>query len=136
MKLAEIISRSPWQEVEPVYLELYPKEKRQKKKAREALEYIKSLKPIASKMRIEIEYCEAEEGHYHEVLGKDGTLRPDGPEERYDISLVDWDEWLGIEIDPLTQNNYSELAILCHCLYEMTWYGYSMAKIKKFRDEL
>jgi len=46
MKFAEIISRYAWPEVEPVYLRLYPKEKRKRKKAWEAFEYIQLLSPV------------------------------------------------------------------------------------------
>ena len=136
MKLAEIISRYAWAEVEPVYLRLYPKEKRRRKKVREAFEYIRSLKPADSNMRIHIEFRDDEEGGYHDVLGKDGTVRADGQEESYAIFLVDWDEWLGMEIEADILKKYSELEILCHIFWEMTWSGYSMEKVKKYRKRL
>jgi hypothetical protein len=81
MKFAELISRYTWPEVEPVYLGLYPKEKRSRNKAREAFEYIRSLKPADSNMRVYIEFQDDEERGYHEVLGKDGTVGEDGQEE-------------------------------------------------------
>ncbi|MEW6387575.1 MAG: DUF6557 family protein [Thermodesulfobacteriota bacterium] len=136
MKFEEIISRYTWQEVEPVYLELYSKEKRKRKKVREAFEYIKTLKPASSGMRIHIEYREDEDGGYHHVLGRDGSLGRNGQEESYGIFLVDWDEWLGMEIEADTLEKYSDLDILCHCFWEMTWCGYSMEKVEKFREEL
>ncbi|MFA4903172.1 MAG: DUF6557 family protein [Desulfobaccales bacterium] len=136
MKLSELISRYTWQEVEPAYAELYPKEKRKRKRAREAFEYIQYLKLIDSKMRIHIEYREDEESGYHDVLGRDGSLREDGQEESYSLFLVEWDEWLGMEIETETLGKYSELDILCHVFWEMTWCGYSMEKVKKFRKKL
>ena len=75
MKLSELISRYTWQEVEPVYLELYPKEKRKRKRAREAFEFIQSLKPVGYEMRIHLECRDDEEGGYHDVSGRDGSLR-------------------------------------------------------------
>ena len=93
MKLSELISRYTWQEVEPDYLELYPKEKRKRKKAREAFEYIQSLKPLGYEMRIHLEYDD-EEGGYHDVSGRDGSLRENGQEECFGLFLMDWDEWL------------------------------------------
>ena len=114
MKLSELISRYTWQEVKPVYLELYPKEKR-KRKSRDAFDYIQSLKPTESNMRIHIEFQHDEEGGYHNVSGKDGSLRENGEEECFGLFLVDWDEWLGMEIEADTLEKYSELDILCHC---------------------
>lgn len=136
MKFSEIVSRFTWQAVEPRFLELYPKEKRKRKKAREAFEYIRSFKPAGSNMRIHIEFRDDEGDRYHDVLGKDGTVRDDGQEESYGNFLVDWDEWLGMEIEVDTLEKYSELDILCHVFWEMTWCGYSMEKVKKFRKRL
>jgi hypothetical protein len=136
MKLSELISRYTWQEVEPVYLELYPKEKRKRKRAREAFEYIQSLRPVGYEMRIHLEYQDDEAGGYHDVSGRDGCLRENGQEECLGLFLMDWDEWLGMEIEAEILERYSELDILCHCFWEMTWCGYSMEKVKKFRKRL
>ncbi|MFI5331057.1 MAG: DUF6557 family protein [Desulfobaccales bacterium] len=131
MKLAEIISRCTWPEVEPVYLDLYLKEKRKRKRAREAFEYIQSLQPIICQMRIHLEYQDDEAGGYHGVSGRDGSLRENGEEECFGLFLMDWEEWLGMEIEAETLKKYSELDLLCHCFWEMTWCGYSMEKVKK-----
>jgi hypothetical protein len=87
-------------------------------------------------MRIYIEYREDEDSGYHDVLGKDGSLRGNGEEECFGLFLVDWDEWLGMEIEANTLEKYSELEILCHIFWEMTWCGYSMKKVEKFRQRL
>lgn len=136
MKFAELISRYTWQEVEPVYLELYPNEIRKRKRTREAFEYIQSLKPEGCEMRIHLECRDDEEGAYYDVSGRDGSLRENGQEECYGLFLMDWDEWLGMEIEAETLGKYSELAILSHCFWEMTWCGYSMEKVKKVRKRL
>ena len=136
MKLLDIVSQYSWKKIESRYLELYPDEKSHKQEAREAFKYIKSINQVSSRMRIEIAYREDEDGSYNDVIGTDGTLRADGSEERFCIALVDWEEWLGMDIDPTVQKNYLNLDILCHCLWEMTWFGYSMEKIIQFREDL
>jgi hypothetical protein len=135
MKLAEFFFRYTWPEVEPVFLRLYPKEKRRKKK-KEAFEYIRTLKPADANMLIHIEFQDDEEGGYHDVSGKDGSLRENGEEECFGLFLVDWGKWLGMEIEAATLAKYSELDILCHIFWEMTWCGYSMEKVEKFRKRL
>jgi len=135
MNLSELISRYSWAEVKPVYLRLYAKEKRRRKK-QEAFEYIRSLKPAESNMRIHIEFQEDEDGGYHDVSGRDGSLRENGQEECFGLFPMDWDEWLGMEIEADTLEKYPELDILCHVFWEMTWCGYSMEKVKKFRKRL
>ena len=39
-------------------------------------------------------------------------------------------------IEAETLEKYSELDILCHGVWEMTWCGYSMEKVEKFRKRL
>jgi hypothetical protein len=135
MKFSDLFFRYVWPEVKTDYLRLYPREKRRRKK-KEAFEYIRGLKPADADMRIHIEFQDDEEGGYHDVSGKDGSLRENGEEERFGLFLVDWDEWLGMEIEPETLEKYSELDILCHAFWEMTWCGYSMEKVEKFRKRL
>jgi hypothetical protein len=136
MTLAELISRYTWPAVEPVYLGLYPKEKRRRKSARGAFDYIRSRQAAPCAMRICLEYRVDEEEGYHDVLGRNGSLREDRQGERFGLFLMDWDEWLGMEIEAKTIEKYSELDILCHCFWEMTWCGYSMEKVNRFRKRL
>ena len=135
MKLSELFSLYTWPEFKPAYLRLYPKEKR-RRKTQGAFEYIRSQQPVESDMRIYIEFQDDEDGGYHNVSGKNGNLRENGEEECFGLFLVDWDEWLGMEIEAGTLEKYSELDILCHVFWEMTWCGYSMEKVEKFRTRL
>jgi hypothetical protein len=41
-----------------------------------------------------------------------------------------------MEIDEQTQEKYSEGAIVSHCLFEMTFYGYSHEEVQNVRAEL
>ncbi|MDI6880864.1 MAG: hypothetical protein QMD16_16155 [Desulfitobacteriaceae bacterium] len=135
-KLNEIVSRYTWSEVEPIFLELYPKEKRKRKRARQAWEYIQSLEPPPSDMRLYIELRKDPEESYHDVFGKDGSLGDNGQEETYALFLVDWDEWLGMEIAADTLEQYAGLHIVCHCFWEMTWCGYVVESVRKYREKL
>lgn len=87
MKFMEIFSRYSWQEIEPSYVKLYPEEKRKKRKAREAFAYIQTLSLSNMGMRIDITYREDEDGSYHDVCGKDGTVQEDGSEERFCLAI-------------------------------------------------
>jgi hypothetical protein len=136
MKLIDIFFRYSWQELESHYLKLYPKEKSHHDKAREAFNYIKSLQPASTRMKIEIDYRQDADGNYHDVFGKDGTVREDGLEERCCLALVDWEEWLGMDIEPGVQKMYADLDIVCHCFWEMTWHGYSMDMVIAAREDL
>ena len=87
-----------------------------------------------------------------EVFDKDGTLNKEiddfkymdenadsvvaNSEVEYAIELSDWEEWLGMEIDGETAQNYSTSEIAAHCLWEMTFFGYDKTAVQEQRDEL
>jgi hypothetical protein len=136
VKLIEFISRYSWQEIEPHFLRLYADEHSHTEKARAAFAYLKSLNSTNTAMRIEIAYREDEDCNYHDICGKDGTEREDGSEERFCLALVDWGEWLGMDIETGVREMYPDLDIVCHSFWEMTWHGYSMDMVIEAREDL
>lgn len=49
----------------------------------------------------------------------------------YCLMFSSHSNWLGFYIDENIRKNYSDIQIICHCLYEMTWQGFSDKEIKK-----
>jgi len=49
----------------------------------------------------------------------------------YAIEFTDWGEWLAMKIEQESLSEYSELDIIGHYLWEMTFYGFTQEKIKK-----
>ena len=96
-------------------------------------------------MRIILEevFDEFENGWYACVSGKNGTLKKEenseifkddkigNQEVSYGIEFADWKKWLGMGIDLGSISNYSETDIIAHCLWEMTFYGYTQEAIKE-----
>lgn len=103
------------------------------------------LKPVKTKIRLVIEdiFDEYEQKYFTHVSGKNGTLNKDGDpkhfkddemgnqEVSYAIEFTDWGEWLEMEIARESLAKYSELDIIGHCLWEMTFYGFTRENIKK-----
>ena len=52
------------------------------------------------------------------------------------VCLAHWAEWLGMEIDPDTLTRYTEPDIIAHCLWEMTFFGYTLEDIRQTWDEI
>jgi hypothetical protein len=150
MNFHELVHKYKWDDVWPALLRLYPDQEKSAEGYQRAFETLQALAPVETKMRIWIEaVTEVDTGeHYAAVSGKDGTLKKDSTpgvfkdddvgnqEESFGIEFVDWDEWLGMEIAPETLSSYSELDILGHCLWEMTFYGYSPGHIKRAAREI
>lgn len=41
------------------------------------------------------------------------------------LDFQPWAEWLGMEVDAQSLNEYPEAEIIAHCLWEMTFHGFS-----------
>lgn len=155
MKFRKLVVRTDWNEVESSLLENYPDVERSLKGYKSVFDTLLSLVPRETKMRICIETVFREgidEEPYIEVFGRDGTLNKDLPDFRhfretastefaksetiFALDLVPWEEWLGMEVDPSTIEAYSDLEIVAHCLWEMTFFGFDQETIKEQREEL
>ena len=77
-----------------------------------AFQAILSLSPCTSSMRI----CVEETAEGTQVYGRDGSLKrahgiPESAEgsdeeESFALELTPWEEWLGMEVDPVTLASY------------------------------
>jgi len=64
-----------------------------------------------------------EELDYHHLCGKEGSTD-------WNLSFTPWGRWLQMSIHPETILNYSAKEIICHSLWEMTYYGYNEKDIQ------
>lgn len=141
MKFVELVQKYVWNDLYPALLQLYPDQEKSLEGYRQVFETLQSLTPVETKMRVYIErvHDEITDEDYDSVCGKDGTLIDDtmgNQEVTYAIEFTDWAEWLGMDIDPETLSNYTEVDILAHCLWEMTFFAYSREDIKKVMAEI
>ena len=152
MKLNRLLATQSWEEVWATLLRLYPDQEEGIEHYRYVFETLNTLNPDETTMRICIEAIVDEDtgATYHDVSGKDGTLHKeqiDGPEEfrqgdlgdqevSWAIEIRDWAEWLGMEIDPDTLTRYAEPDIIAHCLWEMTYFGFTPENIGHTWEEI
>ena len=94
------------------------------------LEHLRTLKPVMSDLSIHIVELEDDGEKHHHVFG---TVVKD--EIDYSLGWTHWEEWLGMSIGEETLKNYSHLDILVHCLWDMTFYGWSREEIEKVIDQ-
>lgn len=80
--------------------------------------------------------CDTEEANesktsYVEVSGRKLKEEINSITTGYAIEFVKWENWLGIDLAPESMNTFSELEIIAHYLYEMTFCGYDQGEIQK-----
>lgn len=62
---------------------------------------------------------------------------PDSKEnETFSCLAIDFDEWLGLNIDPVTYNKMTLIEYCAHLMYEMTVTGFTLEKKKEWRETI
>lgn len=56
--------------------------------------------------------------------------------ERYGFDLSPWEEWLALRIPQSLQDTMPAAEIVAHCIWEMTFYGFTQERIAETRAEL
>jgi len=57
-------------------------------------------------------------------------------DERYCFSFSPWPQWLALRVPPGLEQRFSAADIVAHCLYDMTFYGFTGRKIGTRRRAL
>jgi len=60
----------------------------------------------------------------------------DDPKFRYALYCTDWSEWLKMKVDDNTIEEFGEIVVLAHILFEMTYRGYYKTEINKTIHEI
>lgn len=115
---------------------LYPKHKHNLAGFKKVFKELSTIELFDHQKKLLIElyacYDQHEDEYYTAVHG----VTPKKLGNNYAIEFQPWREWLGMEIFPSTLNNYSEIDIICHCLWEMTFCGFSQDDIEKAVDNI
>ena len=150
MKLAELVCNCDWGSIRSAILRLYPDDRKNMPGFESVFQRLQALTPAITNMRIVLEEVldDDENERYTDVCGKDGTLKKEenpeifkdnqigNQEVSYGIEFVEWEEWIGMDIDSGSLSKYSVSDILAHCLWEMTFYGYTQEAIRKQAKQL
>ena len=136
MTLKQIVKIYTWLNIEQKILGLYPEEEENGNLSlyEEVLEKLRFMAPIASNIMLNITYEQDvfENETYVDVSGKDLNPDPNIPifTDACAIEFTPWNKWLGMEITENTLKDFTELEILCHCLYEMTFVDFEEESIQ------
>ncbi len=143
MILKDLINNHPWDEIKPRLLELYPNEDKNINGYEHTYRVELAKEPIFKKptLFISIAYIDnvpEEENTYHDVNGisEEDSKKEDAWVQGYAIEYCLFDEWLGFGISEKLLAKYSEIDIICHCLWEMTFVGFDTEEKQAAIDKL
>ncbi len=138
MKFNDLIKTYEWLSVELTLLRLYPDQISLLNEYRNVFEKLNIIEPTAyDELEIVLKeynsdlYFDSEESSYVDVSGKKKNPDPSSITDSYAIEFLEWDKWLGMDLAKETTKNFSDLEILAHCLYEMTFIDYNEQAIQK-----
>jgi hypothetical protein len=153
MRFVELIQTTPWKYVKRALLEAYPDINPAGYK--HVFVQLRTLEPIENTMRIRLTWIEPKndsDARYVDVNGTDGTRFKDLKEspkftaasqqsmdERevtFGLDFKPWNEWLGMNLEPNSLEEFSFEEIVAHCLWEMTFYGFDQTTIQTVFEEL
>ena len=131
MKLKQILLTYTWPAILPVFLKTYPEAEENINGYQIVFEKLVIMSPKEIDMSIVITKEKDGDDEYIDVSGLHNN--PKNKEETYSqgIELVSWREWLGMDISKESLANFSESEIIVHCIYEMTFDGFTEEVIQE-----
>lgn len=140
MKFSKLIKSNSWLSVELILLQLYPDEKNRISDYEKVFDDLKFLKSTDTEISIVISWVK-DDFDNHEYVDVSGCERidtqlPDEHNRLLALEFTSWDKWLGMEVDEKTLQDFTELEIISHCLYEMTFISFDQEIIQEEIDKL
>lgn len=133
MTFKELVQANTWPTISALFLEIYPEAEKNMEGYKIVFEKLTLMDPQETDMSIVVTNEKDDFGgeEYIDVSGLYNN--PKNDEEHYSqgIEFTPWREWLGMDISQESLNAFSEEEIIVHCLYEMTYVGFSEEEIQK-----
>lgn len=136
MTLKTLIEKHTWQAIASVFLKTYPKAEENMAGYQQVFEKLSEMESETTGMSIIVKTETDDDEDYVDVSGL--NIHPKTEEDHYPqgLELTPWKQWLGMEISNESLKEFSEQEILVHCLYEMTFEGFSEDAIQKTSERI
>lgn len=126
----DVVISCAFKNVKDALLELYPDQKKLIKGYKYVFKTLKLMRPRYSKegMVIDIKRVGRGKNAYFSVSG---VCTRGGIKQPYGIEYTPWSEWLGCEVDRKVLKKMTKEKIAAHCLWEMTFAGFTQERIRR-----
>lgn len=133
MTLKEIFEKTAWPEVAIALVTEYPNQRKSIQGYETVYDGLRKREtsPSTSQLAVELVEDNLEPGSfYYDVYGK-----KEGDGEILGLMFTPWSEWMGMEITKETLSALSPEEIVAHCLYEMTFCGFTEKEMEYEREK-
>jgi|SRR5690554_554708 len=136
MTLKTLIEKHTWPAITSVFLKTYPEAEASMTGYQQVFEKLSEIESETTGMSIIVKTETDDDEDYVDVSGL--NIHPKTKEDYYSqgLELTSWKQWLGMEISNESLKEFSEQEILVHCLYEMTFEGFSEDAIQKTNERI
>lgn len=121
-------------------LDLYPDQEHNIDGYHNVFAQLHLIKPVRNEDNLVINITLAKDDFFDDGEVEDyyhvGAYVKHDPEQTYAIELTPWAEWLGYEVDEEALQLHGEFGFIAHCLWEMTFCGFTEQEIGLQRQEL
>lgn len=134
----EIINKTNWQDVRASIEKLYPDDVDDMNRFEDVYNILKTLQPSVNKDKVYIiiEFIDEKlidtdnktEANIVKNWNVSGKIMDD--ETHYAIEFCRWENWLGYYISKELLLSMDSVDIVAHCLWEMTWCGFTQREIQ------
>ena len=131
----DIVGTCAFRNVKESLLRLYPDQRKAINGYKHVFQTLRLMKPRYNKegMVIDIRRVNRGKNAYFSVSG---VCAEKGEQQSYALEFTPWSEWLGCEVDKNVLKKMSEEEIIAHCLWEMTFMGFTQNKIRRKLNSL
>ena len=143
MTLKSLVEKHHWLSIETTLVHLYADQLNLTDAYRRVFERLLTIEPVEKDLNILVHNVvdDFDGENYVAVSGRTPgkpLSNPENPNENYlyAIEFTPWSEWLGMNIDPESFDEFTELEIIAHCLHEMTFVSFDETKIQSQMDAL
>jgi len=133
MTFKKLIQSNSWLSIETILLELYPDEEKNISGYQDVFEKLLFMNAEDSEITIDVVH-QKDDFDGEEYVDVSGSYKhPKNEEEKFSqaIEFIAWNKWLGMDISQESLLHFSELEIISHCLYEMTFIGFEEEDIRE-----
>ena len=126
----DIIGACVFKNVKEALLRLYPNQKKNIKGYKYVFQTLRLMRLRYSKERMVIDISKVGRGR-KAYFSVSGVYAQKSRQQSYAIAFTPWSEWLGLEVGNQVLKKIPKNEIIAHCLWEMTFMGFTQDKIRK-----
>ena len=136
MTLKDLIQSNSWLSIETILLQLYPGEEINRFGYLDVFDELLYMNPEDSDIEIVVEQ-QIDDFDGEEYVDVSGSYKnPKEEEFSQALEFTPWNEWLGIDISQESLDDFTELEIIAHCLFEMTFVGFEEEVIQEEMESM